>query len=72
MKHIIKKPSFMTAMRLLLIPFALSPVVSSANQNPVRAVSDGSDGALNITSPGTLKFDPLATRLDRDGDNIVD
>ncbi len=32
--------------------------------------SDGSDGALNLTTPGTVIFDPVAMSLDSDGDGV--
>jgi hypothetical protein len=32
--------------------------------------SDGSDGPLNLTTPGTIIFDPRERKLDPDGDNI--
>ena len=32
--------------------------------------SDGSDGALNLTTPGTVVFDPTVLMLDPDGDHV--
>ncbi len=32
--------------------------------------SDGTDGALNLTTPGMINFDPVALGLDSDGDGI--
>lgn len=32
--------------------------------------SDGSDGALNLTTAGTIEFDPKALGIDKDGDNV--
>lgn len=32
--------------------------------------SDGSDGALALTTPGTVDFDPVALGLDADGDGV--
>lgn len=34
------------------------------------STSDGSDGVLNLTTPGTIEFDPVALGLDPDGDHI--
>ncbi len=30
--------------------------------------STGADGALNLTTPGTIEFDPVALEIDTDGD----
>jgi hypothetical protein len=32
--------------------------------------SNGSDGALNLTAPGTIVFDPRILNIDQDGDNV--
>ena len=32
--------------------------------------SNGSDGALSLTTPGTIDFDPVALGKDTDGDNV--
>ena len=41
-----------------------------AQTGTVDSRSDGSDGALNLTTPGTVIFDPQALGLDPDGDHI--
>lgn len=41
-----------------------------AHAQTFESGSDGSDGALNLTTPGTIDFDPGALGLDADGDHI--
>lgn len=46
--------------------------VALAQNGTVDSGSNGSDGALNLTTPGTIIFDPrsFTPPLDQDGDNI--
>src|SRR6266496_2324782 len=51
-----------------LIAAALT--LSAPVSGQITSGSNGSDGALNLTTPGTVLFDPIAMNLDADGDNV--
>jgi len=53
--------------RCLLLSLFLGTVVLGQS---FSSGSDGSDGALSFTTPGTLDFDPVALGLDPDGDHV--
>jgi hypothetical protein len=53
--------------RLTFLILALS---LAAQAQTFNSGSNGSDGALNFTTPGTVDFDPSALGLDADGDNV--
>jgi len=53
--------------RLTILMLAFSLV---AQAQTFSSGSNGSDGALNLTTPGTVDFDPVALGLDTDGDNV--
>jgi hypothetical protein len=45
-------------------------VASSLHAQALNSGSDGTDGALTLTSPGEVIFDPVAMGLDTDRDNV--
>src|SRR5436309_2953148 len=51
----------------LAMTIALTAGAMSAQFN---SGSNGSDGSLNLSTPGTVDFDPAALGKDLDGDNI--
>lgn len=60
------------------ITFRLPPALVLALTMPLTAQaasfdsgSNGSDGALILTTPGTVHFDPATLGLDVDGDSVV-
>lgn len=57
--------AFPTVFALLLLA---SP--STARAQTFDSGSNGSDGVLNFTTPGTVDFDPVALGLDADHDNV--
>lgn len=59
-------------MHILIIVtfFVLLGGTQNAYSQTFDSGSDDSDGALNLTTPGTIDFDPGALGLDTDGDNI--
>jgi len=52
--------------RLLVFALVITPVLRAQ----FSSGSTGSDGALNLTTPGTVVFDPVAMGLNPAGDNI--
>jgi hypothetical protein len=52
--------------RLLVFALMITPVLRAQ----FSSGSTGSDGALNVTTPGTFVFDPVALGLNPAGDNI--
>jgi hypothetical protein len=55
----------------LVAGFAVLAVSThTVKAQPFNSGSNGSDGALNLTVPGTVVFDPQPQKLDLDGDNI--
>ena len=55
---------------LRVATFILMGALFSSGQGVVDSTSDGSDGALDLTNPGVIDFDPAALGLDPDGDHI--
>jgi hypothetical protein len=54
-----------------VIRFALMVILASgASAQTFNSGSNGSDGALNLTTPGTIVFDPKVLNLDLDGDRV--
>ena len=54
----------------ILVPIAVMLGVSKIQAQTFNSGSNGSDGALNLATPGTILFDPRALNLDADGDNV--
>jgi hypothetical protein len=58
----------------ILVAVALAVLFCSIQlvyaQPSFNSGSTGADGALNLTTPGKIEFDPIALGLDKDGDNI--
>lgn len=63
-----RHPSRCIAMVRAVLIVMLASV--AANAQTFNSGSNGSDGALNLTTPGTIIFDPPALGLDTDGDNV--
>lgn len=66
----------MRSVRFILLTLLLAGLFQAqgvqAQNSPFDSTSNGSDGALNLTTPGTILFDPrsFTPPLDQDGDNI--
>jgi len=67
----LKKPqeyrSFLVGVGWILLIFSFE---FYGNAQTFDSTSDGSDGALSLTTPGTIIFDPVALGLDADGDGV--
>ena len=55
---------------LAVAALALTGGRAAAAEGTFDSGSDGSEGALSLTTPGTVVFDPVALGLDPDGDGI--
>src|SRR5712692_2344983 len=44
--------------------------MQTAHSQTFNSGSTGADGALNLTTPGTVVFDPAALNIDTSGDNV--
>lgn len=56
---------------LLAVVFAVLLCIGHPIQAQIfNSGSNGSDGALNLTTPGIIDFDPVALGLDQDGDGV--
>jgi len=56
----------LSSIRLLALALAIAPAL----HGQFSSGSTGSDGALNLTTPGTVVFDPVVMGLNPAGDNI--
>ena len=56
-------------MKKTILGFCLLTALNGQAQT-FNSGSNGSDGALNLTTPGTIVFDPVALGIDADGDNV--
>jgi hypothetical protein len=67
-----RAPVLLASCILALIVAVLVGRSPSAQAQTFDSGSNGSDGALNLTTPGTVIFDPstFAPPLDQDGDNV--
>jgi hypothetical protein len=57
-------------MKITRTLFAVAVVAACCNAQPFSSGSTGTDGALNLTTPGTIDFDPAALGLNPAGDNV--
>ena len=55
---------------LLLFAIGVSLSIVSVQGQGLDSGSNGSDGALTLTTPGEVVFDPAALGLDADRDNV--
>lgn len=56
--------------RWVFLVIALSTLPALSWAQPFDSGSDGSDGALALTTPGVVVFDPVVLGLDSDGDGV--
>src|SRR5687767_3949393 len=55
---------------LIRVIVLVSLTVVSVSAQVLSSGSNGSDGALNLTTPGDVVFDPAALGIDEDRDNV--
>jgi hypothetical protein len=56
--------------KLWILAAAVLALAAPLNAQTISSGSNGSDGALTLTTPGMILFDPTALGLDADGDNV--